>query len=74
MMGYRRLFTIITTLIVVMDGLMYLNTYEPVHIWFSQTRIWMALYMGAVITAIMMTFMWSMCPASAPMRQVEGIR
>jgi hypothetical protein len=32
--------------------LMYLNTYELTHIWFSQTPGWMALVMGAA-TAVM---------------------
>ncbi|MEP7351306.1 MAG: DUF305 domain-containing protein [Sphingorhabdus sp.] len=60
MMGYRRFFAMIATSTVVMYGLMYLNTYQLDHIWFSQTRMWMALYMGAVMTAIMLAFMWSM--------------
>lgn len=59
-MGYRRFFAMIATSTVVMYGLMYLNTYQLDHIWFSQTRMWMALYMGAVMTAIMLAFMWSM--------------
>ena len=37
----------IATSTVVMYGLMYLNTYELSHIWWSQTRAWMALLMGA---------------------------
>jgi uncharacterized protein (DUF305 family) len=43
-----------------MFGLMYLNTYALDHIWFSQTRTWMALVMGAVMAMIMLGFMWSM--------------
>ena len=45
---------------VVMYGLMYLNTYELDHIFFSQTRVWMAVLMGAVMAVIMLAFMFSM--------------
>lgn len=45
---------------IVMFGLMYLNTYQIDHVFFSQTRMWMALYMGAVMAAIMLAFMWTM--------------
>jgi len=45
---------------VVMFGLMYLNTYTSDHIFFSQTRAWMALFMGAVMALIMLGFMLNM--------------
>ncbi len=50
----------IATSTVVMFGLMYLNTYQLDHIWFSQTRSWMAVVMGATMAALMLGFMWSM--------------
>ena len=50
----------IATSTVVMFGLMYLNTYAASHVWFSQTRMWMALYMGAAMAAVMLTFMLGM--------------
>ncbi|PEQ10677.1 DUF305 domain-containing protein [Novosphingobium sp. PC22D] len=59
-MPYRRFFAMIATSTVVMYGLMYLNTYEYAHVWFSQTRMWMALLMGAVMAVIMLLFMWGM--------------
>lgn len=59
-MTYKRFFAMIATSTVVMYGLMYLNTYEMSHIWFSQTRAWMALLMGAVMAVIMLGFMWKM--------------
>ncbi len=59
-MGYSRFFAMIATSTIVMYGLMYLNTYEMSHIWFSQTRAWMALFMGAVMAVIMLLFMWGM--------------
>ncbi|WP_323810864.1 DUF305 domain-containing protein [Sphingobium baderi] len=43
-----------------MFALMYLNTYALSHVEFSQTRIWMAVPMGAAMAIIMLGFMWSM--------------
>ena len=48
-MGYGRFFAMIATSTIVMYGLMYLNTYSIDHIEFSQTRMWMAIYMGSVM-------------------------
>jgi hypothetical protein len=59
-MGYRRFAAMIATSTVVMFGLMYLNTYALSHVFYSQTRMWMALLMGAVMAVIMLGFMWSM--------------
>ncbi|MEP6786483.1 MAG: DUF305 domain-containing protein [Sphingomonadales bacterium] len=53
----------VLTSTVVMFGLMYLNTYSLDHVFYSQTRTWMAIYMGAVMTVIMLAFMWSMYPS-----------
>jgi uncharacterized protein (DUF305 family) len=50
----------IATSTVVMFGLMYLNIYARDHVFFSQTRTWMALLMGATMAVIMLGFMWSM--------------
>ena len=59
-MGYGRFFAMIATSTLVMYGLMYLNTYALDHVFFSQTRLWMALYMGAVMAIIMLAFMLGM--------------
>lgn len=59
-MSYSRFATMIATSTIVMFGLMYLNTWELDHVFFSQTRTWMALLMGAVMAVIMLGFMWSM--------------
>ncbi|WP_319025387.1 DUF305 domain-containing protein [Rhizobium terrae] len=59
-MSYGRFTATIVTSTVAMFGLMYLNTYALDHVSYSQTRTWMALLMGAVMTIIMMLFMWSM--------------
>jgi hypothetical protein len=58
--SYIRFAGMIATSTVVMFGLMYLNTYALEHVQFSQTRMWMALLMGAVMALVMMGFMWSM--------------
>ncbi len=59
-MGYGRFGAMIVTSTVVMFGLMYLNTYALNHVFFSQTRMWMALYMGGVMAIIMLAFMLGM--------------
>jgi uncharacterized protein (DUF305 family) len=43
-----------------MFGLMYLNTYELDHVFFSETRAYMALVMGATMAVIMLAFMTHM--------------
>ena len=58
-MGYGRFAAMIVTSTIVMFGLMYLNTYALDHVFYSQTRTWMAVYMGAVMAIIMLGFMWS---------------
>ncbi|WP_255509461.1 DUF305 domain-containing protein [Oceaniovalibus sp. ACAM 378] len=59
-MGYGRFAAMIATSTIVMFGLMYLNTYALDHVFFSQTRMWMALYMGAAMAVIMLAFMLGM--------------
>jgi len=50
----------IATSTLVMFGLMYLNTYQWNHLFFSETRAYMALLMGAVMAIIMLSFMLGM--------------
>ncbi|KAF0103949.1 MAG: hypothetical protein FD144_1878 [Rhodospirillaceae bacterium] len=59
-MSYRRFGGMVATSTVVMFVLMYLNTHASEHVWFSQTRMWMALVMGACMAVIMLLFMLSM--------------
>lgn len=59
---YLKFGAMIATSTIVMFGLMYLNTYALDHIFFSQTRAWMALLMGAVMAMVMLVFMWPMYP------------
>lgn len=59
-MSYWRFAAMITTSTVVMFGLMYLNTYAWDHVRWSETRVYMALVMGATMAVIMLAFMLSM--------------
>jgi hypothetical protein len=57
---YARFGAMIAVATVVMFGLMYLNTYSLDHLFFSETRAYMALVMGATMAVIMLAFMPSM--------------
>lgn len=59
-MSYWRFFAMIGTSTVVMFGLMYLNTYLVSHLFWSETRAYMAVLMGATMAIIMLAFMLSM--------------
>ncbi len=59
-MSYIRFFAMIVTSTVIMFALMYLNTYVWDHVFFSETRVYMALYMGAAMAVIMLSFMLGM--------------
>ena len=41
---------------------MYLNTYQLDHVTFSETRLYMALVMGAAMAIVMLSFMLKMPP------------
>lgn len=59
-MSYGRFAAMIAAGTVVMYILMYLNTFQIDHVFYSQTRMWMAVVMGATMSVIMLLFMWSM--------------
>ena len=59
-MSYWRFAAMIATSTIVMFGLMYINTYAFEHVFFSETRTYMALLMGAVMAVIMLSFLLSM--------------
>jgi uncharacterized protein (DUF305 family) len=59
-MGYSRFAAMIATSTIAMYGMMYLNTYTLEHVFWSQTRAWMALYMGAGMAIIMLAYMLAM--------------
>lgn len=60
MNNYTRFGIMILTSTAIMFGLMYLNTYEVNHLFFSETRLYMAIMMGAVMAIIMLAFMLKM--------------
>lgn len=60
MKNYLRFGGMIMTSTVVMFGLMYLNTYAIEHATFSETRLYMAILMGATMAMVMMAFMLQM--------------
>ena len=57
---YPKFAAMIATSTVVMFGLMYLNTYALDHVFFRETRAYMALVMGAIMAIIMLAFMLGM--------------
>ena len=59
-MKYRVFFAMIATSTAVMFALMYANTYTLDHVFFSETRFWMAFVMGAAMAVIMLAFMLGM--------------
>ena len=59
-MMYARFGAMIATSTVAMLALMYLNTYQLDHVFFSETRTYMALVMGATMAVIMLSFMLKM--------------
>jgi len=57
---YSRFALMIGTSTTLMLGLMYLNTYAMDHIFWSETRFYMALIMGASMGIVMLSFMLHM--------------
>lgn len=64
-MTYSRFALMILTSTVIMFGLMYLNTYAFEHVFYSETRVYMAIVMGATMAFVMLAFMASMYPSRA---------
>ena len=58
--SYLRFGAMIATSTLVMFGLMYLNTYAADHVFYSETRAYMALVMGATMALVMLAFMLGM--------------
>lgn len=59
-MKYARFATMILASTAVMFVLMYLNNYALDQIYFSETRFYMALVMGASMAVVMLVSMWGM--------------
>lgn len=49
----------------VMFVLMYINTYSMDHVFWSETRFWMAFVMGSAMMLVMLGFMWGMYESTA---------
>lgn len=62
---YPKFFAMILTSTVVMMILMYLNTYAIDHLFWSETRAYMAVLMGATMAIVMLLFMLGMYPNKA---------
>ncbi len=60
MPNYRVFAAMIATSTAIMLALMYLNTYSPDHVYWSETRFYMALLMGATMAMVMLSFMLGM--------------
>lgn len=58
--SYARFAAMILMSTAIMFGLMYSLVYRAEHVWFADTRFFMALYMGAMMTGVMLAFMLSM--------------
>ena len=54
---YRNFILMIAVSATLMFGLMYLNTYQLSHVWFSQTRLFMTFIMAGCMALVMLFFM-----------------
>ena len=59
---YLKFFLMIATSTLLMFFMMYFNLFSFSHFFFSQTRLFMALMMGAAMAILMLVFMWKMYP------------
>ncbi|MFW8636994.1 DUF305 domain-containing protein [Cribrihabitans pelagius] len=64
-MSYARFAAMIVTSVIVMFILMYLNTYAWEHLFFSETRAYMAVLMGAAMAFVMLGYMAAMYSSRA---------
>ncbi|HUG02450.1 MAG TPA: DUF305 domain-containing protein [Longimicrobiales bacterium] len=58
--SYGRFLAMIATATAIMLGLMYLNTFALDHVFWSETRFYMTLVMGATMAVVMLLFMLHM--------------
>ena len=70
---YLKFFLMILTSAIVMYIMMYFNTYKWDHVYFSETRAYMALYMGAMMAVIMLAFMGNMYKKTKVNLMVYGL-
>lgn len=60
MKNYIRFGLMILTSTVGMYFLMYFNILEIDHFWYSESKLYMAIFMGAWMAVVMLLFMWKM--------------
>lgn len=60
MSKYAKFLLMIATATIVMFGLMYVTSYRVDHLYFSETRSYMGLVMGATMAVVMLLFMLNM--------------
>ncbi|ANU11087.1 hypothetical protein A1A1_13717 [Planococcus antarcticus DSM 14505] len=60
MNAYLKFGIMIATSTFLMYWLMFLNVFQLDHIFYSETRLYMALIMGAIMAFVMLLFMWPM--------------
>lgn len=60
MTKYTKFFAMILTSTALMLLMMYFNTFEFGHVFFSETLLYMAIYMGAMMAIVMLLFMLNM--------------
>ena len=70
---YVKFGLMILTSTIVMYIMMYFNTYKWDHVYFSETRAYMALYMGAMMAVIMLAFMGNMYKKTKVNLMVYGL-
>ncbi len=56
--SYLRFIATVVTAMVIMYGVMYLNTLELDHVWWSEERAFMTMLMGGTMAVVMLGFMW----------------
>lgn len=70
---YVQFIAMIATSTAVMFALMYVNTYNIDHVFWSETRFWMAFVMGAAMMVVMLLFMWGMYRSTAKNFIILGV-
>lgn len=63
--SYGKFFAMIGTSTAIMLALMYFNTYQWTHLFWSETRFYMVFVMGAAMALVMLTFMLGMYKSKA---------
>ena len=64
MSNYIRLSLMVGTSVILMFGITYLESFQIIdHAYFSETRVFVALLMGATMAMVMMTYMLGMYPS-----------